>query len=128
MKKRFAIIFSILLLVLFAVSFDSCYYDDESYLYGGGVCSDSTYTYTGRIKSITDQNCALSGCHIDPSPSGNISLATYTEVKANAESGNLFCTIYWSSGCQPMPKNGAQLDDCSIKALEEWKNLGYPEN
>ncbi len=128
MKKNNLRAYITLIFILCLFSFQSCYYDNESELYSTGTCTETTYTYVGRIKAIVDQNCARSGCHAGPSPEASIGLESYTDVKNNATNGNFFCSINWNSGCSQMPKNSSKLDKCSIKALEEWRTLGYPEN
>jgi len=126
--KKIIFLFIVAFTGLVISSLHSCYYDNEVYLYNSGNCTDTVYTYTGRVKAIVDQNCATSSCHSGPSPEAGIPLDTYTAVKNNAENGDFFCSIKWNSGCSQMPKNSNKLDNCSIAALDEWKNKGYPEN
>jgi hypothetical protein len=109
-------------------SLNSCYYDNEDYLYSSVNCTDTTYTYTGRIKAIVDQNCATTDCHAGTNPANNIGLETYDQVLDNMENGQFLCTIYQNSGCDPMPKNASKLDACTLDAFAKWKERGYPEN
>jgi|694.fasta_scaffold05201_11 hypothetical protein len=128
MNKKTLLYIALLTAVLSVGMLQSCYYDNESYLYNSGSCNDTTYTFNGRIKAIVDQNCATAGCHTGASPEAGIALNTYTAVKDNAENGEFFCSINWNSGCSQMPKNSNKLDACNILALQQWKEKGYPEN
>lgn len=105
--------------------FQSCYYDNELYVYGR-ECDNSILTYSARIKSIADNNCAISGCHIGPSPSDNISFEGFDNCKASTENTATLCAINRESGCNPMPKNLAQLSQCDIDAWQAWVAAGYP--
>lgn len=125
-KSWFSLV--VVLMVIVLSGLNSCYYDSEDYLYGIGACTDTTYSYNGRVKSIMDQNCATTGCHAGPSPEASIALDSYAAVKNNAENGAFFCSITWSSGCSAMPKNSSKLDNCTLSALENWRTKGYPEN
>lgn len=129
MNKTLIIFFFLVLFATIIGSFSSCYYDNEEYLYStGGACTDTTYSYNGRVKALVDQNCASSNCHSGASPSGSIGLENYADVKNNVENGNFLCSINWNSGCSQMPKNTSKLNKCSISAIEKWKEKGYPEN
>lgn len=128
MNLKSIIFFAGTLFLVLTMSLNSCYYDNEAYLYSGGNCTDTTYTYTGRIKAIVDQNCATADCHAGVSPSSNIGLETYDDVVNNMENGEFLCTIYQNSGCNPMPKNASKLDACTLDAFAKWKERGYPEN
>jgi hypothetical protein len=129
MKRTSFILFLLLFTIIVLSSLHSCYYDREDYLYSSSTtCSDTVYSYTGRIKAIVDQNCAISGCHVGANPEGGIGLENYADVKNNVETGEFLCTITWSSGCSQMPKNSSKLDNCTITAVEQWKAKGYPEN
>jgi hypothetical protein len=128
MKIKSAFYISILLVLTSFVFLNSCYYDNEEYLYNSSNCNDTVYSYNGRVKAIMEQRCAISGCHTGASPDGGISLDNYADVKNNAENGEFFCSINWNSGCSQMPKNSSKLDACTIFALQQWKAKGYPEN
>ncbi len=124
MKTRHSFYISVLLLSAVGI-FQSCYYDNEEYLYGA-ACDNSVITYTGRIKAIADVNCATTGCHAGPSPSDNISMEGYDNCKASTENVSVICAIKRDSGCSPMPKNRAQLSQCDIDAWQAWIDAGYP--
>ncbi|MBL0314618.1 MAG: hypothetical protein IPP69_02140 [Flavobacteriales bacterium] len=128
MQLKSILFFAICGVFILISSLNSCYYDNEAYLYSSVNCTDTTYTYTGRIKAIVDQNCATADCHAGTNPSSNIGLETYDQVFDNMENGEFLCTIYQNSGCNPMPKNASKLDACALDAFTKWKERGYPEN
>lgn len=126
MKFKFSLL--ILALSLMAVSFDSCYYDNEEYLYGGSANCDTTRvaTYNGDIKTIISNNC-FGGCHEQASGSAGIILEGFVNLKNEVMNGDVMCSIR-HEGCSPMPKNLAKMSDCDINLLEKWIANGYPEN
>ncbi|MFN3939742.1 MAG: c-type cytochrome domain-containing protein [Chitinophagales bacterium] len=89
-----------------------------------GDCDTTTVTYSGSIAPIMHNNCA--GCHSGGSPSGGISLTSYSEVKAQAVSGALYGAISQQSDYTPMPP-GTMLSDCQIDVIRIWIELNYPE-
>ncbi|MFZ4785095.1 MAG: hypothetical protein ACOYLH_06415 [Flavobacteriales bacterium] len=115
-------------LSLLAVSFDSCYYDNEEYLYGGTTTCDSTRvaTYNGDVQTIIANNC-FGGCHEQASGSGGIVLEGYVNLKNETMNGDVMCSIR-HEGCSPMPKSSPKMSDCDIQLLEKWIADGYPEN
>lgn len=120
--------FALIVIAVSAIaSLDSCYYDNEEYLYSGTGNCNTVFTYSGRVKAITDNNCAMSGCHTATNPAGSIPLTSYQEVRAGIEVAGMLCSIRHQSGCSPMPKNGGQLNACDIQAYEKWRDLGFPQ-
>ena len=111
--------------LIYILSFSSCYYDNLERLNPTSACdSTGTITYSGNIKSIIDNNCT--SCHSGASPSGNISLDTYTSVKNAGITGKLYNSITWASGTSPMPKgSNAKIDDCSIIKIKKWIDTSY---
>lgn len=91
----------------------------------GAACDTSIYTFT-KVKSILDQNC--SGCHLSYSSGGGILLDSYANIKTQAENGKLKGAIRRLSGYQPMPQNGSQLPECTIRVIEKWIEAGMLEN
>jgi hypothetical protein len=127
MRKQVLLLSGVVVTLLVVINFSSCYYDNETYLYPEVVC-DTTYTYTGQIKSIMDRQCARGGCHVGAEPEGGIALTTYEEVKNGVEFENILCNIRQESGCVAMPKNEGRIPACEISAIEHWQSLGFPEN
>lgn len=111
------------------LSMESCYYDNEEYLYGESNCdSTTTFTYQNKVKALMDSRCATSGCHGGSSPANGVDLSNYNNVKSGFQNLSMMCNIRHESGCIPMPKNEGQLSRCEIRALERWQENGYPEN
>jgi cytochrome c5 len=74
-----------------------------------------------------DQNCNV--CHATGSTAGGgIVLDTHAGTSSVAQSGRLIGAVRHESGYSAMPKNGNQLDDCSILKLEIWVSEGSPDN
>jgi hypothetical protein len=123
MKKNY-FIFS--LLTLIALSFSSCYYDNEEELYPSVItCDTITVTYSKSVLPILTASC--NGCHSSPSGQGGIILDTYAKASQYANSGLLYGVISHTSGL-PMPKGGAKIDDCSIAKIKKWAAAGAPNN
>jgi len=121
-KKKISFAGVIALLLL-----NSCYYDSVEELYPQSPpCDTSNVTYSGSIKPIIDANCF--SCHSGSAPSGNISLANFNDVVIAAQNGSLLGTIRHENAWSPMPKNGNQLNSCSITKLEIWIASGTPNN
>ena len=107
----------------------SCKYDNIEELYP--ECNTTNVTYSGSIKQIIDNNCY--SCHNNNNTSGGISLEGYANVAAASQIpagsyGSLYGVITWDAGNSPMPKNAAQLDDCSIQKIKAWIDAGSPDN
>ena len=102
-----------------------CYYDVEEELYGS--CNTGNVTYSTTITNILVGNSCI-GCHSGPSPSGNVSLQGYQNVKARAEDGRLFGAISHMNGFAPMPQGGSRLTNCDISKVKAWIDAGAPDN
>jgi hypothetical protein len=124
-------IFSLAVQVLFIsimLSLSSCYYDKEEALYGAGPACDTTgVTYSSHINSILNNNGCV-GCHSGASPSGNINLQGYTNVKNLAVTGRLYGAVSHSPGFSPMPQGGNKISNCEISRLKAWIDAGAPNN
>jgi len=108
------------------LSFSSCYYDKAELLATTADCDTTKVTYSITILPIIKTNCEA--CHSGGSPSGNVLLSNYTEIKAAAENESLMGTIKHKTGWSPMPKGGNNLSDCDIRKLEIWIKNGEPNN
>lgn len=105
-----------------------CYYDSEDVLNpGGGTCDTNGVTYSGTVVPLLQANGCL-GCHSGGAPSGNISLATYTSVKAVAQNGKLYGAINHSPGYSPMPQGGNKMSSCNISKIKAWIDAGSSNN
>ena len=123
MKKNISKYF---LFALVALSFSSCYYDNEEELYPSVItCDTITVTYSNSVVPILTASC--NGCHSSSSAQGGIILDTYAKASQYANSGLLYGVISHTSGL-PMPKGGAKIDDCSIAKIKKWAAAGAPNN
>jgi hypothetical protein len=110
-----------------------CYYDNEQDLYPNpdSNCDTTNVTFSGTVYPIINSNCSL--CHTGSTPEGNILLADYTTISAQAaipagQAGSLYGAISHDPGNSAMPKNGTQLSDCNIKKIKVWIDAGRPNN
>lgn len=90
-----------------------------------GTCDTTTVTYTAFVQPLMDSYCK--GCHSGTAPQGGISLASYAEAKAVAQTGRLYGSIAHLPGYSPMPKGSAALPACSVSKIKRWINLGMPQ-
>jgi len=115
-----------LLLLFTAALFNSCYYDNEEYLYSSVPC-DNTFTFTSRIAPLVAQQCA-SGCHEGANPSAGLSLTTYEEIKAIVDNGGFVGSLDGSNGYSIMPKGTSGLNACDKNAVNAWIGAGALNN
>ncbi len=103
--------------------FQSCYYDNEAYLYGNEIaCTDTTSSYTTRLAPIINNNCV--SCH-GPGESPNFS--TFTDVSTWKE--EIVCRVVEGNSCSQgaaMPPS-ASLNVCDKEAFTLWQQNGFKE-
>ncbi|MCX6286052.1 MAG: hypothetical protein NTY96_02945 [Bacteroidetes bacterium] len=87
-------------------------------------CDSTNVTYTASIYPITQAWCV--GCHGGSKPANGLSLETYDEVVACANSNRLMGALRHDSGFYPMPKGGEMLSPCEINLFQKWINIGKP--
>lgn len=123
----------LMIITLLIFAFAGCYYDNEEELYpnGSGNCDTTNVTYSGTIYPVISSNCK--SCHSGSAPQGNVKLEDYTTISAAAaipagQFGSLYGAISHDPGNSPMPKNGTQLSDCTIKQVKVWIDAGRPDN
>jgi hypothetical protein len=115
--KKIYIIVSVSLLL------SGCYWENEETLYPviDQECDTTQVTFTDDIEPMLATYCH--SCHSNlnaPSFGGNISLEDYDDVSSS--SAAVLGSIRHDQGSQPMPKGGAQLNDCLILTFEAWIN------
>lgn len=120
MKRIFLVLSS------FSLAITGCYYDKENLLYNCSVDAANTKYSTTVGNLMTAYGCT--GCHGATAPSGNISLATYSGVKAVAANGRLYGAVSHATGYKPMPQGGNKMNDCDLKKLKAWIDAGAPNN
>ena len=107
-----------------ALTFPSCYYDNEIDLYGSNTCDTTAVSYANQIVPILQNNCY--GCH----DASNVS------VSGSQFDSHLFLLDYVNSGSlsnrindasNPMPP-GELMDECNRAKIDAWINAGAPNN
>lgn len=88
-------------------------------------CDETKFAFTADIEPIINNACV--GCHKPGFLGGNINLVGYSNIKVQADNGNLMGVITHSSGFVPMPK-GSKLPECEIKKIQSWVNGGALNN
>ena len=124
-KFRGSLIVCIALLSLF---FSGCYYDKANLLYPVTACDTTkTISYTNDIVPLFESQSCYS-CHKGSSPSGGISMGSYSADKVLADNGKLLGSISQAPGYKPMPKDLAKMPDCKISTVKKWIDSGSPNN
>lgn len=85
-------------------------------------CDSLNVTYSATVKPITDNNCAISGCHA--AGSGNGDFTTYAGLKAKVDNGSFKKRVIED---KTMPPSGP-LPASDIEKLQCWLDAGAPEN
>lgn len=85
-------------------------------------CDGSKPTYNAGIKTIIDNNCMGSSCHVNGSPYGNFT--TYNGLAPYLSNGLFKRDVL---EMQIMPKNKNLTQD-EINKIQCWVDNGYPEN
>ena len=116
----------ILVSVVLAVLSTSCTYYNEKELYPDEVCDTTNISYATDIQPIFQENCYK--CHYGEAPYSNLDLSNFTNIQRVVDNGNLLRNIKHEPDGIPMPKGGAKLSDCKILKIEQWVNLGIPNN
>jgi hypothetical protein len=111
------------------IVFSGCYWDKADKLYPASpICNTDSVTYSGTVKAIFYQNCALSGCHDAATASGGVVLETLSGAQAAAKNGSLLGAINHDPAYVAMPQNAPKLDDCTIRQISKWVADGAPAN
>lgn len=85
-----------------------------------GSCDTSNIKYSVFVKQLIQNECI--NCHNNASASAGITLEGYNNVSDNASKS--LSSIKNGS----MPKGKPMLDKCDITKLEQWINIGKPNN
>lgn len=130
MKKKNACFKAIVIIALFTLGLNGCYYDSMEELNPGFpsdcVVPDSV-SYTKDVRPILDRSCSTSSCHNQSPGSSGHSLMTYDEVKSDALQ-SLMDAVNHVNGARPMPEGGGKLDACSISIIQKWIDQGVKDN
>ena len=126
------LIIGILVIPILVIFLQSCYYDNEEYLYPATAnCETENMSYSNDVWPVISSICL--GCHSGASPGGDIRLENYTDVAAAGaiqagNFGSLYGAISHASGNSPMPKNSNKLSDCTISKIKAWIDQGMLDN
>ncbi len=118
----------VLIILLLTIITAACYNDNMEYLYPElpGSCDTTNATYSGKVKSIMDNNCV--GCHSSSNPQGSVNLDSYSNVKTYVNNGKLMGSINQTSGFSAMPKGGSKLSNCNTYTIQIWIDKGSLNN
>ena len=119
----------ICVLVFCAMTFTSCYYDNEEELYPNITCNTENVKYSSDIAPILVSRCL--SCHSSASATSlgsGIILEGYNNLKIWIDNNRFLGSVKHSSGFSPMPKGGSKLGNCELTKIENWVNAGYPDN
>ncbi|MBL4587081.1 MAG: hypothetical protein JKX84_08520 [Flavobacteriales bacterium] len=87
-----------------------------------GFCDSLNVTYVGNMKTIIDQNCAKSGCHVNAFPFGD-----FTSYQSMQNFGSLSASKVGSQVSSETMPLGSSLPD-SVKVLFQcWAEAGFPQ-
>lgn len=121
-------------MLLLALCFSSCYYDNLEELNAANIvpCTiPDSVSYTSDIAPILNASCGSSNssCHSVEGPvNGFIALSNYVEVTNAIAAGEFMNSINHTGTAQPMPKGGGKLDECSINKIQKWIDQGALNN
>jgi hypothetical protein len=93
------------------------------------TCDTANVTFNGSVKPVLQSRCL--SCHSNSaaaSSGGGIKLEIYSDVKSRADNGSLTGAIKHLNGYSQMPKGSSKLDNCSIRKIEKWIELGSVNN
>lgn len=116
------------LFIVIGAVLNSCRYDRADELYVTPVCDTTVTTFALCVEPILQQHCY--SCHNNATyvaEGGGILLEGYVNMIDYVNIGTFMSSIKHESS-NPMPKNAAKLDDCSIKRLEIWVANGAQDN
>jgi hypothetical protein len=89
-------------------------------------CITTDMSFEQDITPIFSSYCY--SCHTGSSPNADLDLSVYSEVKAIANNGQLYCAVAHLQGCVPMPFGGNKMPQCSIDQIKSWIDAGAPNN
>jgi hypothetical protein len=113
------------------LSFSSCYYDSDEFLYTGFDfnCDTLEVSYSNAVLPILDFycfTCHSSKNHISRGAGNN--LEDFDQLRLYAEKGILMGALRHEPGFANMPKDAPKLDECDIRVIEKWVGQGNPQN
>ena len=108
---------------MLVISLQSCYYDKYEELKVTG-CDTTNVGYQSQIKPILESYCTT--CHSGNSPSGGLSLDSYSKARDCGQTGKLVGSVIWDGSASRMPQGAsARIDDCSLAKIRLWVKGNY---
>jgi hypothetical protein len=89
-------------------------------------CDTVNVTYSNQVTKVLNGNCM--GCHRGPSPSGNVNLDGYTNLKTWVDNGKLSLSVNQQNGATPMPYLSPRMNDCNVRTIQIWIDNGALNN
>jgi len=86
------------------------------------LCDSLNVTYINTMKTIIDQDCAISGCHVGGFSSGNFS--SYTSMQSSGALSASKIGEQVSSGSMPL---GNPFPDSVRVLFQCWTESGFPQ-
>jgi len=102
--------------------FGGCTYDNAEELYGESECQQNGVSFARTIAPIIQNNCAISGCHVNGRQLPT--LENYDQIAANAQR----IRFRTSNGTMPPASSGKSLTQEEIDQINCWVESGTPEN
>jgi len=88
------------------------------------ACDTSDIKFSTAVSLIIYNNCK--GCHSGSTPSKNIKLESYSDIRALVDDGRLLNVIN-GQNYQQMPPSG-KMEQCKIATITKWVNAGAQNN
>jgi uncharacterized membrane protein len=89
-------------------------------------CNPDDFSFSSNIQPVVSAYCE--GCHGGSSPSGDLALETYDQIKTIALDGRLMDALYGTNNVTLMPDNTTGLPECNISNFQNWVDAGAPNN
>lgn len=90
------------------------------------LCDTTLATFDEVVLPIIHNNCAKSGCH--DGVSGNVRFLTYTDLSPFLLDGSIKKRINASENSPMFMPDDGPMDPCDLKKINEWLDMGFPDN
>ena len=110
---------TLLAFIVIALSVSSCKKDSTE----SCVATDTTQTYTAKVKPILDMHCTTAGCHDAGTQSGGVNLTNYNGAVDATKTHSLLTQVETGLLPQGMP----HLSDAEINSIKAWRDNCYQQ-
>jgi len=116
-----------LILISYSFLFSiSCTFDNEEDLLEDFICDTTDIVYN-NLTYIFSDICSV--CHSnDFTYVDEIKMDSYDNVRSSINTGLVWPAINHLEGSPPMPDDLPKLQECDLKKIEAWINVGMPNN